>query len=246
MALLSFEHVSKHYSQGRRDIVVLDDVSFEIDSGDFIGIWGMRRSGKSTLLRVAAGIEPPDQGKVLFDGMDITRMSAAKRARLLRGAIGLASMDRRFARNQRVVDHVALPLVSDGVSFRQATLAARRALDRVGARDCADAFASWLSPGEQVRVGIARTLIHEPGLLLIDEPALTPNPAERDELYKLLRALPSQLDTTLVIASEDTSALRGAKRMMSIADGQLHSTDRAGQLVKFPERRAVAAERPRR
>jgi putative ABC transport system ATP-binding protein len=244
MPLLSFEHVSKHYSQGRRDIVVLDDVSFEIDAGDFIGVWGMRRSGKSTLLRVAAGVESPNEGTVRFDGQDVTRMSAGQRARLLRGAIGLACTDRRYARNQRVVDHVALPLVSDGASFRQATLAARRTLDRVGAADSADAFVGWLSPGEQVRVGIARTLIHQPRLLLVDEPALTPSPGERDELYRLLRSLAADLGTTLLVASEDTFALRGAPRMMAIADGHLRSTDRPGQLVRFPGRRAVAAERP--
>ncbi|MGB2711993.1 MAG: ATP-binding cassette domain-containing protein, partial [Conexibacter sp.] len=126
MPLLAFEHVSKRYRDlGGREVVVLDRVCFEIDSGDSAGVWGLRRSGKSTLLRIAAGLEPPDAGVVRFDGRDLTRMSERERARLVRTQIGLAPANWRETRNVRVVDHVALPLLSSGASLREATISAR-------------------------------------------------------------------------------------------------------------------------
>lgn len=90
MSLLELEHVSKRAHDGWRQIVVLDDVSLELDAGETLGVWGMRRSGKSTLLRIAAGRDLPDEGSVNFDGSEITRVSADKRAKLRRHAgIGL-------------------------------------------------------------------------------------------------------------------------------------------------------------
>jgi ABC-type ATPase involved in cell division len=234
MALLSFEGVSKRHLEGRREVAVLDDVSFEVEQGEFVGIWGTMRSGKSTLLRVAAGIEPPDVGTVRFDGRDVTRMSVIERVRLLRGEIGLAQAEWRPTRNERVVDHVALPLPSGSATFDEATPIARGVLDRVRAVGCADMFMSWLSPSEQMRVAIARALVHGPRLLLVDEPALTPSPSERDELYGLLRSLASEPGLTLIIASEDVTAIRSARRVMSIGDGQLRSTERSGTVVQFP------------
>jgi predicted ABC-type transport system involved in lysophospholipase L1 biosynthesis ATPase subunit len=236
MALLSFAHVGKSYSHVRGDVVVLENVSFEVDAGDCVGIWGMRRAGKSTLLRVAAGIELPDTGDVCFDGRGMGEMGAGLRARLLRGAIGLASTELQAARNERVVDHVSLPLMSSGVSFRHASVAGRRVLHRVGAADCADVCMSYLSPGEQIRVALARALVHEPRLLLVDEPATTPSPVERDELHGLLRSLAREEGMTLVVASEDTRALRGMGRMMAISDGRLRTTDRPGMVVPLRAR----------
>ena len=91
MPLLAFEGVSKRYLDlGVHEHVVLDDVSFELEAGTSAGIWGLRRSGKSTLLRIAAGIELPDAGVVRFEGRDITKLSDRERARLVRTQIGLA------------------------------------------------------------------------------------------------------------------------------------------------------------
>src|SRR5215471_17516427 len=125
MALLAFEHVSKSHRDGAQGLVVLDDVSFEIEADDFVGVWGMRRSGKSTLLRLAAGLEFADEGAVIFDGVDLSRASSQRRAVLLReGGMGMVLTDRRPALNQRAVELVALPLLASGVSLREARLPA--------------------------------------------------------------------------------------------------------------------------
>lgn len=237
MSLLSLQRVFKRYPDGRREVTVLDDVSLEIDEGDFVGIWGMRRSGKSTLLQVAAGKEPPDQGAVCFDGEDMTKMSPDRRARLLRhGGIGLLSVDWNPERNKPVVEHVALPLLSDGMSLREAREPAWRALERVGIAACAYMPADRLSHGERVRVALAQTLVHEPRVLLVDEPAVPLKPTEVIELYELLRSLGHDSQLAIVIASEDIAPIRKARRMFSIDAGSLRSMDRPGTLVQFPER----------
>jgi putative ABC transport system ATP-binding protein len=239
MALLAFEQVSKrHIDLGVHEHVVLDDVSFEVEAGTSAGIWGPRRSGKSTLLRIAAGIELPEAGVVRFEGRDITKLSDRERAWLVRTKIGFAPSSWRDTRNVHVVEYVGLPLLSGGASMREASVKARAVLERVGATSRADAAIFELSPGERTRVAIACALVRDPALLLVDEPALTPNPSERDELYALLRSLTGERGLTVVVASEDLAAIRTARQSMTISDGKLRSSHQTGRVVPFPEDRA--------
>lgn len=238
MPLVAFENVVKRRSDpGGRELAVLDGVTFELNAGDSLGIWGARRSGKSTLLRLVAGLEAPDEGVVRFDGHDVAKLSDREHARLVRSRIGLAPSSWRETRNARVVDHVALPLLSAGASLREGSIAAREALARVGAGDRADMFVSELSAGERTRVAIARALVRRPALLLVDEPALTPSPSERDELSALLQSLAGEPRLTLVVASEDVTAIRVARQVMTLSDGVLRSSQPPGEVVLFPERR---------
>jgi predicted ABC-type transport system involved in lysophospholipase L1 biosynthesis ATPase subunit len=241
MSLLSFSQVTMRYPRGREHIVVLHDVSLEIDSCDYVGLWGTRRSGKSTLLRIAAGIEQPDSGSVCWDGRVVGEMSASERARLLRGGgIGFASTDWRPQPNHRALEHVALPLLSDRTSLRGAKILARRALDRVDAGYCADVWTHRLSLGELLRVSLARALVRNPRLLLVDEPAVLPSPSESEELYALLRNLGRGGKLAVIVASEDLSAIQSAPRMLSIGDGTLRSMESPGVVVPFPRQPAMA------
>lgn len=233
--LVSFERVSKRYRDGYREIVVLDDASFELERGVFIGVWGARRTGKSTLLRLMAGIELPDAGSVRFEGGDIDAMSLAARERLLRGDIALmAAGDWRPRSQETAVEYVALSLGSSTSSVSEARRRARLVLDRVGMTDQADEMTGSLSMAERMRVMLARALVREPRLLLVDEPALVPSLVERDALYGLLRDLAREFGSTLVIASEDMAPLHGAEVVMSVGDGELCSTDERGAVVDFP------------
>lgn len=237
MSLLALEHVTKRFSEGRGENAVLEDLSLEIEAGDFLGVWGARRSGKTTLLRIAAGREQPDEGRVHFDGQDMTAMSPDQRSALQRRhGIGLLSSDWRPERNQPALEHVALPLLSDGMSLHEARQPAWKALERVGAERLAHTPAGRLSQGERIRVALAQILVHEPRVLLVDEPAVLLKPSEGVELYELLRSLGSASATAVVIASEDIAPIRKARRLMSLGSGRLRSTDQRGTIVPFPER----------
>jgi ABC-type ATPase involved in cell division len=237
MSLLSLRHVSKRYTDGEQPIAALDDVCLDVDEGDFVGVWGTRKAGKSTLLRVAAGQDPPDEGEVWFAGADMSRMSADARAKLQRRAgIGLISPDWHTERNQPAIEHVALSLLSDGRSLREARAPAWRALEAVGAAGCGHLPAQRLSRGERARVSLARALVHQPRVLLIDEPAVLLKPSEASELYEVLTSLGQNPRLAVVIASEDVAPIRTAYRMMSIDGGRLRSMDQPGTLVHLHER----------
>ena len=239
MALLSFEGVGKRYRYGRREVVVLDDVWLEVDAGDHLAVWAGRRAGKSTLLRVAAGIELADTGVVRFDGRILAELPRIARERLLRDEIGVVatSLDGwDGGRLTRVVEYLAVSLLADGWTSRHAAARARAVLERVGAAQCADLRPGELSLGERTRVAIARGLIQEPRLLLVDEPAATPSPGEQGEIRDLLRSLGRSGELTLIVASEEPAILRGARRVVSLSDGRVLTADRPGAVVAFPQR----------
>jgi lipoprotein-releasing system ATP-binding protein len=243
--LLSFLNVSKRYPDGGREIAVLDRVSLQVEAGASVGIRGARRSGKSTLLRLAAGIALADSGSVCFDGRDIAGMADSERGRLLCGEIGfMSTADWRATPGGCVVDHVATSLAGESVTMREARRRAMRVLDRLELRAaCAGEATTSLSLGERARVMLARALACEPRLLIVDEPAPLPNLGERDCFNALLRAAASERGITLLMASEEMVALQGVTVMMSIADGELVSTEPRGVVVPLPGRRRAAAER---
>jgi lipoprotein-releasing system ATP-binding protein len=246
--LLSFEKVSKYCADGHRRVAVLAGASFEVGPSAAVGIWGTRRSGKTTLLRLAAGIELPDEGTVLFDGRDITRMRPIERERLLRTDIGFVSpVDWRPGYRERALDYVALPLLSTGATLQQAARAARGALRGMGATEISEKFGRTLSLGERIRAMLARALINEPRMLLVDEPAAMPNLGDRDDLCELLGSLVRERELTLLIASEDMGSLRCADFLMSIGGGELvRSNERTAEVLPFPRPADITLERPAR
>ncbi len=241
--LLSLAGVSKSYLDGRRQVTVLDRVSLEIDAGDYVGVWGPRRSGKSTLTRILAGVEPPDAGVVSFDGRDLTTLSGRERSCLLRaGGVALVSSEWRAQFNRPTVDLVATACMGDGTPLYEARRRARRALEQVGAGEQADVRASRLALGERIRVGLAMALVREPRLLIVDEPAVLRSPTDGDALFGLLRFLGRSSDLAVVIASEDLDPIADARRIMAVSRSEVRSMDKPGVIVPFPQRQARAGD----
>lgn len=236
--LISFENVSKNYPDGGRDLLVLDRVTMAIEPGQAVGVYGQRRSGKSTLLRMAAGIVLADSGAVRFDGRDVAAMTASERGRLLRGAIAfMSAQDWRALPGETVVDHVATSLGSEGLTMRQARRRSLQVLEQVGIGAAgAQEPASGLSLTDRVRVMLARALAREPRLLILDEPALMPSIADRERFFTLLRDAVRQRGMALLVASEEMAALQGVGVLMSISDGELCSSEGPGKVVNLPGR----------
>jgi predicted ABC-type transport system involved in lysophospholipase L1 biosynthesis ATPase subunit len=241
MSLLSLEGVTKQFPAGLDEIAVLENVSFQVEVGDFIGIQGERRSGKSSLLRIAAGWERPDEGWVLFAGEDLWALSDSARARLRRkDGIALASGTWRPPSNKPALRHLQEALACERLSLRESREPAHRALERVGLDVSAYTPSDRLSPGELIRLGLAVRLVHRPRLLLIDEPAVLLRPSETAELHELLSKLGRESELALVIASEELSPIRIARRRFSLDDGALRSMDNPpGELLEFPDPRAA-------
>jgi len=236
VTLLKLDGVSKRYSDGARQVLVLDDVSLQIEAGESVGVMGERRSGKTTLLRVAAGLELADSGTVTFAGAEM-RESIDSRARVWRrDGIALVSGDWRPPAGRHVIEEVAMPLLAGGASPAQAERTSWEALDRLDAASLGKLAVDRLSIGERIKVDIARALVREPRLMLIDEPAVLPGPTEARSLRALLRGLPGELGVALVIASEDASAISGLPRVLRISDGHIASAASGeGEVIQFPD-----------
>jgi energy-coupling factor transporter ATP-binding protein EcfA2 len=216
MTLLALERVCKRYTVGRLERAVLDDVSLSLDEGELVAVWGMPRSGRSTLLRIAAGIEPPDTGVVRFAGRDIGTPGGHALGR----GIGYCRTAPRDREGRAVLDEVVLGLRARGAAHSVARQRAHRALDRVGAGDCAEHRIDELNGVEALRVSLARTLVLEPSLLLIDEPVTGIDLLHRDELLSLVRSLADEGIAVLMTVGEAT-ALEVADRALRIGGGRL-------------------------
>jgi ABC-type glutathione transport system ATPase component len=227
--LLSFRNVSKSYREGERQRAILKDVSFDIDAGAFVGLLGERESGKTTLLRLAAGIEGPDEGRIEFDGRDISSIAGADRTRLLRGPIGFVSMAAWVpSPEESVIDHMMISLGSAGATLTEAKRMALAALDGVGIGAVgASKTTASLSSAECARVMLARALAREPRLLIVDEPGPMPSLSERDRFCELLRATTAERGIALLIASEDLAVVQSSVVLMSIAPGELVISNQA-------------------
>jgi putative ABC transport system ATP-binding protein len=239
--LLSFERVGRRHRDGPRETAVLDGISFELEQGVGMGVYGQRRSGKSTLLRLAAGLEAPDRGRVFVQGRDLAPLSRDERARLLRGPVALLGGEPWApAPGETVLDHVALSAGSAGMSLREARRAALAVLDRAGvAGVSAEETPPALSPAERARVALARAIVREPRLLLVDEPAPLPSVLERERFCALLRAIAQERGMALLVASEELSALQGLAVLASLSGGELCSTREDAAVIEFPRRRAA-------
>lgn len=239
VSVLRLDCVTKRYRDGARQIVVLDRVSLQLRAGESVGIVGERRSGKTTLLRVAAGIELPDAGAVFFDGVQVGA-SIDERAHMWRhGGIALVRGDWRPPPGRQALEQVAMPLLADGISAQEADRSAQLALQRVGAGELCGASIDMLGVAERFRVDLARALAREPRVLLIDEPALLPGPSDARRLYSLLRGLPAQLGLAIVIASEDVAAVAGLPSVHALGEGRLASSrPSVADVIQFPAARA--------
>jgi putative ABC transport system ATP-binding protein len=215
MSLLALEHVSKRYREGQREQIVLEDVSLQVREGELVVLYGARRSGKSTLLRTAAGIERADSGQVRFGGRDLAAGAGA-----LGDGIGYVAKRLRAGEERDVIAQVAAPLLARGVAVAPARERARRALARAGAEQTAQALLDELSAGETLRVALARTLVLSPTLIVIDEPVAAVELAERDGILAQLRTLAGE-GTAVLASTAEPSELAGAHRALTLAEGRL-------------------------
>jgi putative ABC transport system ATP-binding protein len=240
MALLELAGVAKRYGRGQLERAALRDASLELSAGELLAVWGRRGSGRSTLLRIAAGLEAPDRGTVLLDGRDLH----ARGGEALRGQIRYCRKTYRPSEGQLVIDRLVTAQLTRGIAATVARARAHDALRRAGVSHCATARPRELDTAEAVLVGIARSLVHEPRLLAIDEPTLGVDLLERDRILALLRGLADDGVAVLMSVGE-TTCLAGADRALSLADGELHGELRSPELAPVVQLRDAASRTAR-
>jgi ABC-type multidrug transport system ATPase subunit len=239
MTLLELAHVSKRYGRGAGERVALEDVSLQIEAGEMVAVWGARRSGRSTLLRVAAGLDRPDEGIVSIEGHDLAQPGSEP----LRGSVRYCRKTFNPDAGDIVLEQLMTGELTRGKSLAEARLRAREVLKRVGAERCASLRPGELDGAEMMRVALARALVRRPKVLVIDEPALGVDLLVRDEILDLLRSLADEGIAVLASAS-DAAGLAGADRALSLSDGRLRGELEPPGLAPVVRLRSAAGGSP--
>jgi ABC-type ATPase involved in cell division len=237
MSVVALEDVGKRFRRGHRELVALRNVSTEIENGEVVVISGARSSGRTTLLRLVAGTERPDEGRVLFSGVDL-----AAAAPTLRRQIAFCNTRFLPQHGRDALDHVAMPLAAIGVAREESGLRAHRALERVGADDLAfTAPETWI-PSEALRVSLARAIVREPRVLLIDEPVSGVDPTERDPLLSIIQRVAHESGIATLVTAGETTSVTGADRVMMLSDGELLGRSSRRAAAPVVELRRPSAE----
>lgn len=215
--MIRFEQVSKLYPGGHQ---ALQKVSFHLQKGDMAFLSGHSGAGKSTLLKLITMMERPSDGRIGFNGHDVTRL-ARKDVPFIRRQIGMIFQDHRLLMDRTVYDNVALPLVIDGFTPAETQKRVSAALDKVGLHDKSGYLPLMLSGGEQQRVGIARAIVNMPPLLLADEPTGNLDAQLAADIMHLFAEF-NHLGTTVLIASHDMGLIRASGcRILTLQEGRL-------------------------
>ena len=221
MSLLAIQGVSKRYREPPREFTVLDGVTLHIDAGELVVVYGPRRSGRTTLLRIASGIESPDAGAVTFRGLPLSPGTPIA----LGNGLGYVRKSLRATEEQDVLIQVASPLLARGVPVDDAYDRARRALRQADAESCTSLTVAELSASETIRVALARTLLLEPALIVIDEPTAGVDLSDRDPLLSTIRELAAS-GLAVFSSTGDPAELAGANQALTLSDGSLRGPER--------------------
>src|SRR5574340_429436 len=219
--VVEIRNLTKSYWRGGQAVPVLQDISFDIMSGDFIALMGPSGSGKSTLLNLIAGIDKPDSGILRIGGVDITALSEAELADWRARNIGFIFQFYNLMPVLTAFENVELPLLLTGLSRRERREHAAAALAMVGLTDRMEHYPSELSRSEEQRVAIARAVITDPAILVADEPTGDLDRASAEDILTLMDRLNAELGKTVVMVTNDPHAAGRAHAIRHLEKGEL-------------------------
>jgi putative ABC transport system ATP-binding protein len=214
-------HVSKTYREGDSERAVLSDVSVAIEAGEIAVLVGRSGSGKSTLLNLIAGIDRPTSGRVVVDGTDLTALDEDARTRFRRRRIGFVFQFFNLIPLLTVEENLLLPLELNGMADAAGLARARGLLERVGLGGRGASLPERLSGGEQQRVAIARALVHEPALILADEPTGTLDAETAAAVLAVLDGLAREAGKTVIMVTHSREVVGVADRIFDVQRGRL-------------------------
>ena len=220
-AFLRFHDLTKSYYEGDVRRVVLQNAHAEFQSGEITAILGRSGSGKSTLLNLISGIDAPDSGQIWVEDQDLTALSERERTLFRRARIGFVFQFFNLIPTLTVGENISLPLELNRVPRLQAQKKAGATLDSVGLLERWNTFPEKLSGGEQQRVALARALVHDPLLILADEPTGNLDEETGAQVMSLLARLAREQNRTLLIVTHSREAASHADRVLRLSHGRL-------------------------
>jgi putative ABC transport system ATP-binding protein len=221
MASVQVKNVRKVYRRDQQQIPVLDGLSLDVVSGDFVALMGPSGSGKTTLLNLIGGVDQPTSGELIVGNTDIAKLKGRDLARWRSRNIGFIFQLYNLIPVLTALQNVELPLLLVRMKSRERRERARRALELVGLGDRLAHYPRQLSGGQEQRVAIARALVSDPSVLLADEPTGDLDKKSAEEILGLLERLNQEFGKTIVMVTHDPHAAERAKRVLHLDKGVL-------------------------
>lgn len=230
--MILIKNITKKYPSRNSDgeIIALNNVSFDIGQTEFISIVGRSGAGKTTLLKLILAEETPDNGEVIFNGVNIFEIAKSE-IPILRQKIGVVFQDYKLFQSKTVRENIGYVMEVIGASDEDIDRDVPQILDLVGLSDKINNFPAELSGGEKQRVAIARALIHRPEIILADEPTGNLDPYNTYEIIELLLKI-NKMGTSVVLATHDKAIINKlSKRVITIEDGSVIRDEKKGKFI---------------
>lgn len=220
MALIQVDNVSKFYDSGDTPVTALGGVSLTIGEGEFVALLGPSGSGKSTLLSILGAINPPSEGQVIIDEIDLYALSSERLADFRSEYLGFVFQQFQLISYLTALENVMLPLAITKYSNTEQKEMAYKVLEKVGLKNKADRLPNQLSGGEQERVAIARAIVNNPPILFADEPTGALDTKTGEEIMALFKRLNAD-GQTIIMVTHNTENVHHVSRAIYIRDGRI-------------------------
>jgi putative ABC transport system ATP-binding protein len=220
MPLLTAENLQKIYVTGEARVTALAGVSFAVEKGDFVALMGPSGCGKSTLLHISGAMDRPTSGTLRLNDRDLSSMGDDELTRVRRDQVGFVFQFFNLLPTLTVGDNIALPCLLAGVKDQEAEPRARALADRVGIAHRLSHYPQQISGGEMQRAAIARALVHQPSLLVADEPTGNLDSENGANVLALIGELNKELGVTVLLATHAADVAAAATRVLKMKDGR--------------------------
>lgn len=220
MALVELRGVSKSFSKGEETITPLDNISMDIEEGEFISLMGPSGTGKSTLLNLVSGIDRPDSGTITVDGTDVTKLSRTQLADWRAANLGYIFQTHNLIPVLTAYENIELPALLLKLSSAQRRQRVELALEAVGLSDRASHYPRQLSGGQEQRVGIARAIVAHPKVVVADEPTGSLDAHTSEQVQILLQRLNRELNITMLMVTHDSNVAAIATKQFVLDRGK--------------------------
>ena len=219
MEILKVENLSKVYSEGETKVIALNDVSFEIQRGEFVSIVGASGSGKSTLLHLMGGIDKPTNGKIFVEDTDLSKLDENKLTIFRRRQIGIIYQFYNLVPILTVKENIELPILLDNCKVDKEKL--KEIVEILKLEDRINHFPNQLSGGQQQRVAIARALITCPSIILADEPTGNLDSKNSNEVFSYLKYCNKKYAQTIIMVTHNEELAKQTDRVIKLEDGKI-------------------------
>lgn len=232
MGMLQVKQVSKIY-EGKIAYEALKDINLEIEKGEFVGVMGPSGSGKTTLLNLIATIDQPTTGSILIEGSNPNQLNSNDLAKFRRRTLGFVFQDFNLLQTLTVKENIVLPLTLDGKRVKEMEEKAERIAETLNISEIMDKRTYEISGGQAQRAAIARAMIHQPKLLLADEPTGNLDSKASKDVMEMLVSLNKEEEATMLLVTHDPQAASYCDRIIFIRDGQFYSEIHQGDNRKL-------------